>query len=264
MGGPGSRPRCTATGSRPWAAVKASASPGQRRATPAAGRAAAVGADRAATAPVTTSAQTGHGTVEAAGGRRRGASRTPGAARTGRRRRSPPPSRRVPARARRRARRRRRAGRCGALERHLVHAGKALVQRRRLELADRPHLRVGAITPSVLRASARSSSGVGRAPNSVDQARDEVDLRLGERRVEPHAADRQPVPGGRLDHVAARGAREVGVVQDDPSRAGAQPLLERLRDVAQRAAPLVAVEALIAAGHVVAGEARLAGARGCP
>ena len=64
-----------------------------------------------------------------------------------------------------------------------------------------------------------------------------------------------------VEHVAARGPAEVGVVEDDSPLAGVEPALEFLGELAQRAAALVAVEADVAARGVLAGDARLAGAR---
>ena len=51
---------------------------------------------------------------------------------------------------------------------------------------------VGASKPGSSFASVRSSPGVGSGAEAVEQPLDEVDLRLGERRVEPDAARRSP------------------------------------------------------------------------
>ena len=115
----------------------------------------------------------------------------------------------------------------GALERHALDDGEALVVRRRLELAEARICRVGASTPGSERAAASSSSGVGERAEPIEEALDEVDLRLGERRVEPDAACGDPVARRGLDDVAARGACEVGVVEHDLARASGECLLER-------------------------------------
>ena len=78
---------------------------------------------------------------------------------------------------------------------------------------------VGASTPGSRRASSRSCSGLGKRAEALEQPLDEVDLRLRERRVEPDAASRDPMPARRLDHVVPRRASEVRVVEDDPPAA---------------------------------------------
>src|SRR5215211_8018969 len=101
----------------------------------------------------------------------------------------------------------------------------------------------------------------GREPaEAVEQPLDEVDLSLCERRVEPDAARGDAVPARRLDHVAARGAREVRVVEDHALRAGGERVVESGGHLPQRSAPLVAVEKEVAVGDVVLGDPRLAGA----
>ena len=81
-----------------------------------------------------------------------------------------------------RVRRRRRAR-----EGHLLDGGESLVGRRRLELAERAHLRGrrehARLTPRQL------SQLLGRRQRAeaLEQPLDEVDLRLRERRVEPDA-----------------------------------------------------------------------------
>ncbi len=60
-----------------------------------------------------------------------------------------------------------------------------------------------------------SSSGLREVAESVEQTFDHVDLCLRERGIEPDAARGDAVAGTRLDDVAARGARQVRVVEDD-------------------------------------------------
>ena len=69
------------------------------------------------------------------------------------------------------------------------------------------------------------------------------------------------MPLRRLDHVAARGARQVGVVEHDAPSASGERLVERLRELLQAAAPLVAVETHVLAGTQLLRCARFAGAR---
>ena len=125
---------------------------------------------------------------------------------------------------------------------------------------DRAHLRGRREHARLAACEGAQLLGRGQRAEAVEQPLDEVDLRLRERRVEPDAAHRQPVARGRLDHVAARRAREVGVVEHDAPRAGRERLVERAGELAQRAAALVAVEAGVAARDEVLGDAALAGA----
>ena len=57
--------------------------------------------------------------------------------------------------------------------------------------------------------------GRRKRTEALEQPLDEVDLRLGERRVEPDAPSRDPMPACDVEDVAARGAREVRVVEDE-------------------------------------------------
>ena len=75
---------------------------------------------------------------------------------------------------------------------------------------------VGASTPGRSRASFESSRGRQR-PEPFEQTLDEVDLRLSERCVEPHAPRRDAVTLRGVEDVAARRARHVRVVEDDPA-----------------------------------------------
>src|SRR5262245_66189350 len=90
----------------------------------------------------------------------------------------------------------------------------------------------------------------------MEQPLDEVDLRLRERRVEPHASRSDAVAGGGFDPVVAGGTREVGVVEDDAARTRRECVVERTGKLAQRSAALVAVEPHVLA--VLTGEAALA------
>ena len=67
------------------------------------------------------------------------------------------------------------------------------------------------------------------------------------------------MPRRRLDHVAACRPREIGVVENDLPDPRRERLVERLREVAQRAAALVAVQAVIAATRRVVRDAALSG-----
>ena len=82
---------------------------------------------------------------------------------------------------------------------------------------------------------------------AVEEPLDEVDLRLRERRVEPDAAHagRRAARPPRRRGSASRG--EVRVVEDDASHARRELVVERLGEVAKRAAALVAVEPDVAA-----------------
>ena len=85
----------------------------------------------------------------------------------------------------------------------------------------------------------------------LEQPLHEVDLRLGERRVEPDAARRDALPCSRLDHVAARRARDVRVVEHDPRDAAGQRAVEGFRELTQRPAALVAIQPDVAARDVL-------------
>ena len=135
-------------------------------------------------------------------------------------------------------------------ERHVLDGGEALLRGRRLELAERPHLRRRRERTLLL---AREDAQLLRRRQRavpLEQPLDEVHLRLRERRVDPDAARRRAVPARRVDGIAPRGAREVRVVEDDPPGACRQQLVERGGELAQRAAALVAVQPLVAARDV--------------
>ena len=141
------------------------------------------------------------------------------------------------------------------LERNALHAREALVVGRRLELAERSHL---------LRRREKSRLGacgllqllrLREVAESVEQAFDHVDLCLRERGIEPDAACGDAVAGTRLDDVAARGARQVRVVEDDFACSGSQRLVQRVGKLPERPAPRVAVEPEVATRHVVLGDA---------
>ena len=200
--------------------------PGQRRAAPAAWRTATCGQTALSTGPLTTSARRAR-RRRAHPASRPGSSRRPGAARTGRHRRSPPaePGRSSAGAATNTPGRRER---CGARQRHPLDAGKPLVQRRRLELAQRPHLRRRRHHPGSCRASARSSSGAGTAPNSSISRSTRLTCAWASGVSSHTQRTARAVPGSRLEDVAAGRARQVGVVEHHPRRAGGQRLLERL------------------------------------
>ena len=93
----------------------------------------------------------------------------------------------------------------------------------------------------------------------LEEPLDHVHLRLRERRVEPHASHAGAVTRRRVDHVAARCAGRVRVVEDDPPRARRERLLELVRKRAKRPAALVAVEAEVAACAVLLRDTALSG-----
>jgi hypothetical protein len=106
------------------------------------------------------------------------------------------------------------------------------------------------------RESAQLLRGRQRA-ETLQQSFDQVDLSLRERHVDPDAARREPMTVRRLDHVAASGARQVGVVEHDTPSSGRKLVLERLGKLAQRSSTLVAVEADVTSGDVLVGDPAL-------
>ena len=115
------------------------------------------------------------------------------------------------------------------------------------------------------RASSRSSSGVGSAPNWASMPLDEVDLGLRQRRVEPHAAHRRARGGSRpRSRSCARLASGTccrgrsGGTPDESSSSSASG--ER----PERAAALVAVEANVASRDVVLAPRGSCRRPGCP
>ena len=246
-------------GSSPCAAAKARASPGNGGRHQHRGGPPPCGQTALSSGPLDDVAQAGDGAVE----RLRRPVRVPVEHQV-RRGRVGVGDRRLPAGPFQRGRRDQHARapkRCGALPRHLLDAGKPLVQRWRLELAQRAHLRRRRHHPLVGARQRPQLLGRRHRSEQLDQPSHQVDLRLGERSVQPHAADRRSVPGGGLEDVATGRARQVGVVEHHPRRAGGQGLLERLRHVAQRAAAFVAVEPVIAAADVLTSLPGLAGSR---
>ena len=101
---------------------------------------------------------------------------------------------------------------------------------------------VGSISHGSRLAAARICSGIGSEPNRSSSAQDEVDLRLGERGVDPHAAGRERVARRRLDHAAAGLAGQVGVIEHGTLDTAGEPVVEIRSDRAQRTATLVAVQ----------------------
>src|SRR5262249_43399436 len=94
-----------------------------------------------------------------------------------------------------------------------------------------------------------------------EQPPDEVDLRLVEGDIEPHAAGRSSMAHGCVCYVAAWRAGEVRVVEGDSSRACSELVVQCLRGIAARAATFVAVDAHVAERDVLLGETTLAGTR---
>ena len=116
-----------------------------------------------------------------------------------------------------------------AHEGHVLDGGESLVARRRLELAKRTHLRGRREDARLAPRQLPQLRGFGKRPETLEQPLDEVDLRLRERRVEPDAVSRSPMPSRRLDHVVPRRASEVRVVEDDPPGTRGQRLVEPCR-----------------------------------
>ena len=171
--------------------------PGQRRPAPAARRSAGVGAQRALHRAGDLRRELGDRGGERAGiaarppveqqvRRDRGRARPSSPARPGRR----PP----------RTRRRRRPG--TAAPARTAPAPGPPIPRRPTAARARARARicdVGGSTPCPRRARTRSSSGLGSDAGAVEHPLDEVDLRLGERRVQPDAPRREPVPARGVD-----------------------------------------------------------------
>ena len=122
---------------------------------------------------------------------------------------------------------------------------------------------VGASTPGTAARQLAQLVGSRERSEALEQPVDEVHLRLRERRAEPDAPSRDSVPGGRLDHVAARRSASDTCCRAPRAGARRQRGVERVGDLTQRAAALVAVEAHVAAGEVLLG-ARLLPAPGIP
>ena len=195
--------------------------PGKRRAAPADRRAAAVRAQGVLDRPGDSRSRAGRRQRQVAAVFRPRSSRRRGGARLGRplRAHAPTPAASTPLPRRRRPTPAR--DDCVRVEGNLLDARPALVGRRRLELAERAHLgggrehaRLPCKCPQLLRG--RESA------EAREQPLDDVDLCLGERRVEPDAAHGGSMPARRLEHMASRCASEVRVVEDDPPRARGQ------------------------------------------
>ncbi len=146
-------------------------------------------------------------------------------------------------------------------ERHALHRREALVLRRRLELAQRAHLRGRRQQPRLLARRLLELIRSRQRAEAVEQALDEVDLRLRERGLDPHAANRHAVARRAVDDVAPRCASQVRVVEDDAASTVRQRLVERSGQLAQRAAALVPVQALVPSRDVVLRDPRLPRAR---
>lgn len=154
--------------------------------------------------------------------------------------------------------RRRAAGPWLAREGAALDRDEALVVARRLELAPPAELRRRWQQHRV--AAADQLGGLGLPAEPREGARRRVDLGVLERRVEPHAAHRGAVAARRGEHVGALGPRRVGVVEHDPGRAAGERVVERARQLGQRAAALVAVEPQVAGLDERRHGGRLAGA----
>ena len=81
-------------------------------------------------------------------------------------------------------------GRRRAHEGHVLHAREALVGRRRLELAERAHLRRRRQHTLLTSRQPSQLLGSRERAETLEQALDEIDLGLRERRVEPDAPRR--------------------------------------------------------------------------
>jgi hypothetical protein len=84
-----------------------------------------------------------------------------------------------------------------------------------------------------------------------------VDLRIRHARGEPETPHRNAVRPGALDHLVARSARWVGVVEHPAAAAGCQSGVERRDEIGQRAAALIAVQSLVAPGRELGSGGRL-------
>ena len=146
-------------------------------------------------------------------------------------------------------------------ERHALHGREALVLRRRLELAQRAHLRGRRQQPRLLAGRLLQHIWRRQRAEAVEQALDEVDLCLRERSIDPHAANRHAVARRAVDDVAPRCASQVRVVEDDAASTVRQRLVERGSQLAQRATALVPVQALVPSRDVVVRDPRLPCAR---
>ena len=107
-------------------------------------------------------------------------------------------------------------GRRQAHEGHLLDAGQPLVGRRWLELPERSHLGRRGEHAGLTLCQASQLLGSRERAKLLEQALDEIDLRLSKRRVEPDAPRRDSMPARRFDRVAPRRASEVRVVEDGP------------------------------------------------
>ena len=95
-----------------------------------------------------------------------------------------------------------------------------------LELSQCPHLGGRQHQPRLPSSCGADLFGGGKRVEPLQQPPDEVDLRLSERRVEPHAPHRERASLGRLDHVAAGRTRQIGVVEYRAANAGRELLVE--------------------------------------
>ena len=152
-----------------------------------------------------------------------------------------------------------RVGSRRAGERQVLHFGEALVDRRRLELAERTHLRRR--RHQALLASCELLQRVRRRKRAeaVEQTLHQVDLGLRERRLEPDATGRHAVSCRGLDDVAPGCTRQVRVVEDDTRDAGRQLVVQGVRQLTQRPSALVTVEPAVAAADVLLRNTRLPG-----
>ncbi len=100
-------------------------------------------------------------------------------------------------------------------ERDLLDAGEALVRVRRLELAERSHLRRRSEQARLESAQRTKLLGSRQVAEALEQPLDEVDLRLRERCVDPDTTRWDSMPRRGLDDVAARCPRQVRVVEND-------------------------------------------------
>ena len=132
-----------------------------------------------------------------------------------------------------------------AAEWHPFHRDEPLVVPRGLELPDRPQLRSRGHQPWL---ALRQDAQLLRLRQPAEQGQlpeHQVDLSLGQRGVEPHAAHPGAVPGGGLHHEVAGGAGQVRVVEHQPLDALAQPAVELPGEDGQGAAAVVAVEPFV-------------------
>ena len=127
----------------------------------------------------------------------------------------------------------------------------------RLELAEHAHLGRRCHHAGLVARRRLQLLGRRERAEPFEEPIDHVDLRLRKRRVDPHASHACAVARRGLDHVTPRREGRVRVVENDPSRARRERRLELVGQRAERPAALVAIQADVAACHVLLRDAAL-------